>query len=161
MGPPSYMRSVVDRNIVTRHINVRSKWTSSRQSVQYIVSGDGPHTLRQKFANMLQTKYWGADKSLVQPGLHGSNDHHDGQKMATFQLFFQSGRAKDLSAPLHKQLRACTWRSSLSYSLGVTRHGRTVSRICVFWTLNVSISWWWQWGRSVHGWASWTSVSLF
>jgi len=72
--------------------------------------------------------YWGADKSLVwlgrkqatatkllqatqkhfgrlsvQPGLRGSNDLRVGRKMATFQLFlFQSGRAKDLSAPLYE-----------------------------------------------------------
>ena len=37
----------------------------------------------------------------IQPGLHGSNDLRVGQKMATFQLFFQSGRANDLSAPLY------------------------------------------------------------
>ena len=36
----------------------------------------------------------------VQPGLRGSNDLRIGRKLATFQLFFQSGRAKDLSAPL-------------------------------------------------------------
>ena len=36
----------------------------------------------------------------VQPGLRGSNDLRVGRKMATFQLFFQSGRTKDLSAPL-------------------------------------------------------------
>ena len=35
----------------------------------------------------------------VQPGLCGSNDLHVGRKMAIFQLFFQSGRAKDLLAP--------------------------------------------------------------
>jgi hypothetical protein len=34
-----------------------------------------------------------------QPGLRRSNDLRFGRKMATFQLFFQSGRAKDLSAP--------------------------------------------------------------
>ena len=32
----------------------------------------------------------------VQPGLRGSNDLRVGKKMATFQLFFQSGRVKDL-----------------------------------------------------------------
>ena len=37
----------------------------------------------------------------VQPGLRGRNDLRVGRKMATFQLFFQSGRAKDLSAPLY------------------------------------------------------------
>ena len=37
----------------------------------------------------------------VQPGLRGSNDLRVGRKMATFQLFFQSGRVKDLSAPLY------------------------------------------------------------
>ena len=36
----------------------------------------------------------------VQPGLRDNNDLHVGRKLATFQLFFQSGRAKDLSAPL-------------------------------------------------------------
>ena len=38
-----------------------------------------------------------------QPGLRGSNDLRVGRKMATFQLFFQSGQAKDLSAPLYVQ----------------------------------------------------------
>ena len=41
----------------------------------------------------------------VQPGLHGSNDLRVGRKMGTFQLFFQSGRAKDLQAPLYIQTR--------------------------------------------------------
>jgi hypothetical protein len=36
----------------------------------------------------------------VQPGLRRSNNLRVGRKMATFQFFFQSGRAKDLSAPL-------------------------------------------------------------
>ena len=36
----------------------------------------------------------------VQPGIRGSYDLHVGRKVATFQLFFQSGRAKDLSEPL-------------------------------------------------------------
>ena len=36
----------------------------------------------------------------VQPGLRDSNDLRVRRKMATFQLFFQSGRAKDLSASL-------------------------------------------------------------
>ena len=37
----------------------------------------------------------------VQSRLHDSNDLHVARKMATFQLFFQSGRAKDLSASLY------------------------------------------------------------
>ena len=37
----------------------------------------------------------------VQSCLRGSNDLRVGRKVATFQLFFQSGRAKDLSAPLY------------------------------------------------------------
>ena len=37
----------------------------------------------------------------VQPGLRSSNDLRIGRKMATFQLFFQSRWAKDLSAPLY------------------------------------------------------------
>ena len=35
----------------------------------------------------------------VQPGPRGSSDQRFGRKMATFQLFFLSGRAKDLPAP--------------------------------------------------------------
>jgi len=41
----------------------------------------------------------------VQPGLRGSSDLRVGRKMATFQLFFQSGRAQDLSAPHVKILK--------------------------------------------------------
>ena len=37
----------------------------------------------------------------VQPGLCGSKNLRVGRKMATFQFFFQSGRAKELSAPLY------------------------------------------------------------
>ena len=37
----------------------------------------------------------------VQPGLRGSNDLRVGRKMAIFQFFFQSCRAKDLSALLY------------------------------------------------------------
>ena len=37
----------------------------------------------------------------VQPGLRSSNDIRVGRKIATFQSFFQSGRAKDLSALLY------------------------------------------------------------
>ena len=44
---------------------------------------------------------------FVQPDLRGRNDLRVGRKMATFQLFFQSGRAKDLSAPLYLVRR---WR---------------------------------------------------
>ena len=40
----------------------------------------------------------------VQPGLRGSNDLRVGRKMATFQFFFQSGRAKDLSALLYNYI---------------------------------------------------------
>ena len=42
----------------------------------------------------------------AQPGLRGSNDLRVGRKMATFQLFFQSGRANDLSAPLYRRMGA-------------------------------------------------------
>jgi len=41
----------------------------------------------------------------VQPGLRGKNDLRVGRKIATFQSFFQSGRAKDLSAPLYLGIR--------------------------------------------------------
>ena len=46
----------------------------------------------------------------VQPGLRGSNDLRVGRKMANFQLFFQSGPAKDLSAHLYKR-KTATWSS--------------------------------------------------
>jgi hypothetical protein len=56
----------------------------------------------------------------VQPGLCGSNDLHIRQKMATFQLFFQLGRAKDLSAPLyfnwHEYSLTFDWFRQLSYN---------------------------------------------
>ena len=41
----------------------------------------------------------------VQSGLRGNNDLRVGRKMTTFQLFFQLGRAKDLSAPLYSRFR--------------------------------------------------------
>ena len=37
----------------------------------------------------------------IQTVPRGRNDVNVGRKMATFQLFLQSGRAKDLSAPLY------------------------------------------------------------
>jgi hypothetical protein len=91
------------------------------------VNNDLEMTLREVvIAQIYVVFYRGADKSLVrpgrkqatatkltfrshskifrrlsvQPGLRGSKELHVGRKMATFQFFFQSGRAKDLSAPL-------------------------------------------------------------
>jgi len=55
----------------------------------------------------------------VQPGLRGSNYLRVGRKMATFQLFFQSGRAKDLSAPLYfpnKRIKTCIFLNSARYN---------------------------------------------
>jgi len=60
----------------------------------------------------------------VQPGPRGSNDLRVVRKMPTFSIvFFQSGRAKDLSAPLYKHLlqyiQTCTRMCAcacLSYS---------------------------------------------
>ena len=43
----------------------------------------------------------------VQPGLRGSSDLRVGRKMATLQLFFQSGRAKELSVSLYKIVGHC------------------------------------------------------
>ena len=40
----------------------------------------------------------------VQPGLWSSHDPRVGQKMTTFQLFFQSGQARDWTAPLYVTL---------------------------------------------------------
>ena len=56
-------------------------------------------------------------KLSVQPGPSGSNDLCVGRKVATFQLFFQSGRTKDLSAPLHyfQQNSYFTWKSVRSH----------------------------------------------
>ena len=57
----------------------------------------------------------------VQPGLRGSIDLRVRRKMAIFQLLLQSGRAKDLSAPLyvhykHLQLNILLLLSSSSSS---------------------------------------------
>jgi len=56
-----------------------------------------------------------------QPGLRDSNNVRVGRKMATFQLFFQSDRAKDLSAPLYSirvthslLLHTCRWHPQLT-----------------------------------------------
>jgi len=46
-------------------------------------------------------------RSSVQPGIRGSNGRV-GRKMATLQLFFQSGRAKDLSEKSEK-LKDTNW----------------------------------------------------
>ena len=51
------------------------------------------------FARLSQKKK--NQEVVIQPGLRGSNDFRVGRKMATFQLFVQSGRAKDLSAYLY------------------------------------------------------------
>jgi predicted secreted acid phosphatase len=50
---------------------------------------------------LLQATQKQSRRLSVQPGLRRSNDLRVGRKMATFQLFFQSGRAKDLSALLY------------------------------------------------------------
>ena len=69
----------------------------------------------------------------VQPGLHGSNDLRVGRKMATFQLLFQSGRAKDLSAPLYVSATNITlksgsdWVAHYHISLSVTFNVKTGS----------------------------------
>ena len=47
----------------------------------------------------------------VQPGLRGANDLRVGRKMAIFQFFSKSGRAKDLLAPLYK-MKQTTLRTS-------------------------------------------------
>jgi len=48
----------------------------------------------------LDNKVFEFRKLSVKPCLRDSSDLCVGRKMATFQLFFQSGRSKDLSAPL-------------------------------------------------------------
>ena len=54
-----------------------------------------------KFSLLQATQKKKIESLSVQPGLRGSNDFRVGRKMAIFQLFFQSSRAKDLSAPLY------------------------------------------------------------
>jgi len=54
-----------------------------------------------KLTFVSQSKKKNYRKSSVQPILRDSNDLRVGRKMANFQLFFQSGRAKDLSALLY------------------------------------------------------------
>ena len=60
-----------------------------------------------------------------QPGLRDSNDLRVWRKMATFQWFFQSGRAKELSAPLHLTHR--WWRKSRPY-----KYYYIYNYICIF-----------------------------
>ena len=101
--------------------------------------------------------YRGADKSLIRPGrkqatptklifckplkkkknqkVVRSNDPRVGRKMATFQLFFQSGRAKDSSAPvylLYTRLvsQSCSWHPCLLFlRLGVQELLRTPTAV--------------------------------
>jgi hypothetical protein len=75
---------------------------------------------RSRFCKLLKK----IRKLSFQPGLHNSNDLHAGLKMATFQLFFRSGRAKDLSSPLYynyKEWSYQSWRGVFNVLLGVHR----------------------------------------
>ena len=65
----------------------------------------------------------------VQPDLRGSNDLRVGRKMATFQLLFQSGRAKDLSVPLYKIYIYCVVGRCL-YRSGWLSTGSMLGRFC-------------------------------
>ena len=69
----------------------------------------------------------------VQPGLRGSNDVCVGRKIATFQLFFQSGRAKDLSAPLYYVILGL---------LILSFHGKSVLMLIVFGRLDCAANLW-------------------
>ena len=55
--------------------------------------------LQRPNSKLLQATQKQFRRLSVQPGLRGSSDLRVERKMVTFQLFFQSGRAKDLSAP--------------------------------------------------------------
>ena len=79
----------------------------------------------------------------VQPGLCGSNEDV-GRKMATYQLFLQSGRAKDLSAPQYLYvylfiLRSVYWILCCSHA----------NPIC------------WSFTRYIKGWAVLYCSTLF
>ena len=75
----------------------------------------------------------------VQPGLRGSNDLRVGRKMATFQLFFQSDRAKDLSAPLYSQNSPRLYSNNTSLSLRTSFLIRNVGQQCLRRDSSVSI----------------------
>ena len=88
----------------------RQAWFSVDDEVSYVMYQGADKSLAlsgRKQAtttklDLLQTTQKKFRKFSVQPGLRGNNDLHVGRKMATFQLvFFQSGWAKDLSAPLY------------------------------------------------------------
>ena len=73
----------------------------------YLYRGANKSLARPERKQATATKLWllqATQKQFrmlsIQPGLRGSNDLHVGRKMATFQLFFQSVRAKDFSASL-------------------------------------------------------------
>ena len=75
----------------------------------------------------------------VQPGLRASNNIRVGRKMATFQLFYKSGRAKDLSAPLRmhrcfslQTTRFLFWKMILSIRKSFSMSVRTSAILCCF-----------------------------
>ena len=63
--------------------------------------------------------------------------------MATFQLFFQSGRAKDLSAPLYI---ASTCFSILSHHLQGAETNISLKHTAIKWAATISVCMvWYQW----------------
>jgi len=92
------MQCVVDGNVVMFRIPV-NKYGVADKSLARPGRKQATATQTLTFASHLKKKF----RILsVQPGLSGSNDLRVGRKMVKFQsLFFQLGRAKDLSAPLY------------------------------------------------------------
>ena len=97
-GPISHKRDI-KKNSVTRLLFVALlMYRDADKSVARPGRKQATATKLLTFASHLKKKI---RKLSVQPGIRGSNDLRIGRKMATFQLFFQSGRAKDLSASLY------------------------------------------------------------
>ena len=59
----------------------------------------------------------------IQPALRGGNDLRIGRKMATFQFFFQSGRAKDLSPPCFIKVKKKTKFNPIAWHGGAEGTG--------------------------------------
>jgi len=92
----------------------------------------------------------------VQRVLRGSNDLRVGRKVATFELFFQSGRAKDLSAPLFLlvyksfaksgvwgSLRFRTWVGGSQSGSQEIRHPPKRHSFMIALTKAHNSTWWW------------------
>ena len=86
----------------------------------------------------------------VQPGLRRCYELHVGRKMATFQLLFLSGRAKNLSAPLYKGSWNCTF--TVTWRLSTNHAQCHFVQSLPFCSPKHAVSLWQGWGKLSGGW---------